>query len=1186
MYQDSLAPEDATVAVLDEFGSPVPPGVLGELHVNGVGTGELARFRNDGSVERLGPVEEPEPLLLLDSDRPEYVEPRTDTERAVAAVWADLLDATDIGADDDFFHLGGHSLLLTTLVERLRVVTGREVPLAELYTATTVTRQAELVDAAAGELSPIEPVSREHALPLSFGQRRVWFMADLHPESAEWVLPLHIRLPGELSPSVVREALTVLEARHESLRTRYVTVDGEPRQIVRAPSTVELRMVEARLDEIEERFREQLDAGFDLAEGRLWRALLLREPDGRQQLLITVHHIAADGWSAAVLEQEFHQVCADLTAGRTPSLPELAVQYADFATWQRTHRDKDRLGAHLDFWQRTLDGATPLELSTDHQRPAERDARGGLVPFTVPAHVADRLTALGRGQGATPFMTALAAFCTLLARHSGQWDVTLGVPVAGRDRPETEPMVGFFLNSLVLRCQLDADAPFTEAVDVVRDSARAAFAHQDVCFEHLVELLRPERDLSRTPLYQVAFNFGDERYIGGLPDRSDGAAFVRARRVAKTDLTLYVRPESDGSWTGVFEYATALFEHATIERLAGHFQRLIGSVTADPARRLSTVDLLPAGERDELLAGGPERAFPQTSVLDEFEARVAENPSAIALVSGAEQVSYAELDARANRLAHHLRSLGAGPDVLVGVCLPRGVDLVTAMLAAWKSGSAYLPMDPANPAERIAHTVADSAAPIVITTSDQFDLTAYPDTAPERARDLDQLAYVIYTSGSTGRPKGVAITQRGLANHLHWAAQDLVRGPGGAPLFSSVAFDLPATNLFVPLMTGRTTHLLPDDLDLTKLGSALLAGAPYSFIKLTPGHLDLLTHQLDADQSRALADVVLVAGEALPPATANHWLELLGPDRLINEYGPTETAIGATTHPITVPQQRSVPIGQPLPNTTAYVLDGDLQPVPAGVPGELYLGGTGVGRGYLGRPGLTAEKFVPNPYGVPGSRLYRTGDVARRLPGGAVDFLGRADDQVKIRGYRVELGEVRAALLAQPSVRDAVVLLRPTESGENALTAYVVGEADADELRTRLPEYMVPAVFQSIDAIPLTANGKLDQRALPAPAAAADEFVPPSTPAEEVIASVWTEVLGIERISVHDSFFDLGGHSVLAIRMTARLQEEFDLDLSVRTVFEQRTIHGLAAAVEDAIRAEIEQLSEAELRDAITTGEH
>jgi amino acid adenylation domain-containing protein len=450
----------------------------------------------------------------------------------------------------------------------------------------------------------------------------------------------------------------------------------------------------------------------------------------------------------------------------------------------------------------------------------------------------------------------------------------------------------------------------------------------------------------------------------------------------------------------------------------------------------------------------------------------------------------------------------------------------------------------------------------------------------------ENLAYVIYTSGSTGRPKGVAITQRGLANHLHWAAQDLVRGPGGAPLFSSVAFDLPATNLFVPLMTGRTTHLLADDLDLTKLGSALLAGAPYSFVKLTPGHLDLLTHQLDAEQSRALADVVLVAGEALPPATANHWLDLLGPDRLINEYGPTETAIGATTHPITAPQQRSVPIGQPLPNTTAYVLDGDLRPVPAGVPGELYLGGTGVGRGYLGRPGPTAEKFVPNPYGAPGSRLYRTGDVARRLPGGAVDFLGRADDQVKIRGYRVELGEVRAALLAQPAVRDAVVLLRPTESGESALTAYVVGEADADELRTRLPEYMVPAVFQSIDAVPLTANGKLDQRALPAPAAAAGEFVPPSTPAEEVIASVWTEVLGIERLSVHDSFFDLGGHSVLAIRMTARLQEEFDLDLSVRTVFEQRTIHGLAAAVEEAIRAEIEQLSEAELRDAITTGEH
>ncbi|UFQ18545.1 MULTISPECIES: non-ribosomal peptide synthetase [Streptomyces] len=1228
------------VLVLDAYGDPVPPGVPGELHVAGSAvargilgdplataerlrpapfgapgsrmyrTGDEVRWRADGAVELLGRVSDgaqaPAALAAELPGRPAHAAPVTAAERAVCQTWSELLGITDIGLDDNFFQLGGHSLVLTQLAEMLHRTTGRQVVLADLFAAVTVREQAALVDSAAAVEPAVTPVPRDGELPLSFGQRRLWFMDTMHPKSPEWTAPLFIRLSPDISADTVRRALDILGERHEALRTRYASRGGEPVQIVEPYTPVELQVVDGERDELLPVYTEQFEAGFDLEGGQVWRALLGRAPGEDQLLLVTIHHIACDGWTSAVLEDEFRTLCRALHAGERPTLPELPVQYADFAAWQQQWRTTERLADDLDFWRRTLDGMAPLELPTDHPRPPERDPHGSVVTFSIPQPLVDAATALGRRNEATPFMTLLTAFATLLARHTGQWDVVVGAPVAGRTRPELRPMVGFFLNSLVLRCPLEAGQSFQDALGRVRGACLDAFAHQEVPFEHLVEELRPERDLSRTPLYQVAFNMHDEQLTGGMPDRTDLDYLRGARQVSKTDLTLYVRREADGTWTGALEYATALFEHATIERFADHFVRLLDSVTTAPATPLAEADILPAAERARLLGewNATAEEFPAGTVLDRIEAMATAHPDAPAVLAADARLTYGELDAYANRIAHQLAARGAGPETIVGVCLDRGPDLVAALLAVWKTGAAYVPLDATNPAERLRHVLTDSGAALLLTDSalahatdgftgarvlldqDRAAITERPADAPPRSGDPDALAYVIYTSGSTGTPKGVMVTHGGLANHLGWAARELTSGnDGGAPLFSSIAFDLPATNLYVPLMTGGPVHVLPADLDLADLGGALDAAGPFDFVKLTPGHLDLLAHQLDAGQTARLAGTVLVAGEALSARTANHWLTALGGHRLINEYGPTEASIGSTAHPVTEPHDGPVPLGGPLPNTTAHVLDPAGHPLPVGVAGELHVGGHGVARGYLGRPALTAERFVPDPFGPAGSRLYRTGDLARRLWDGSIEFLGRIDDQVKLRGYRIELGEVRARLTDLPGVLDAVVVLRDDEAGEKSLAAYLVpdGPADPDLAAVReglaavLPEYMLPTAYAVVPAIPLTSNGKVDHRALPALDLARGAYRAPSTPTEERIAEIWGEILGLERIGVHDDFFALGGHSILAIRMTSRLQDAFDVDLTIRTVFEQSTVGGLAQAIEERIRAEIDQLTDSEL---------
>ncbi|MFY1691593.1 amino acid adenylation domain-containing protein [Plantactinospora sp. WMMB782] len=1193
-------------------------------------------LNSSGKVDRAAL---PAPKTAAEDGRPPYVAPRTTAERMVAQAWAELLKVDRVGAHDDFFTLGGSSLLLTRLANQLRSASGSKVALRGLFAAPTVEQQAKLIAVPSDDGPPLLPVHRIGPLPLSFGQRRLWFLDRLEPGNTEWVAPLFVRLGPEVDQRTVRRALDLVAGRHEILRTRYVEDGGEPRQLVDPPSPVELRVVEADSADLETVFRSEFERGFDLATGPVWRALLVRfpgvptrtpptsvripatagrAPAGESVLLLTLHHIACDGWSSVVLERELREICASVLAGRDPELPAQPVQYPDFASWQRGWLTEQVLAAELAYWRKTLDGLGPLDLPTDRPRPARRNPRGALAPFTIPTELATAVRDLGRRHGASPYMTMLTAFSTLLARYAGNWDVAVGTPVAGRNRPELENMVGFFLNSLVLRPNLGPGMRFEEALEATREVCRAAFAHQTLPFEQLVDDLQPDRDMSRTPLFQAAFDLHDEGLTGGAVRSDDLAAFTEAWQVAKTDLTLFVRVQADGTMLGALEYATALFDRSTVDRIGGHLVRLLQAVTADPELRLGTVDFLDpldelvgTGRTDPFRTGTPDRCLHQV-----FEERVLLAPDAVAVTFEDVSLTYAEVNARANRLAHRLRASGAGPESLVGVCLERGIDLVPALLGVLKSGAAYLPLDPAQPVDRLGFMVGDAGAPVVVTQSslvdtvagffdgellvlDDEDLSGLPADNPAAVSHPEDLIYVIYTSGSTGRPKGVCLTHANVfrlfdttRQHYRFSAEDVW------PLFHSYAFDVSVWELWGALLYGGRLVVVPRE--VTRLPDEfldLLVAERVTVLNQTPSAFRSLvgfTRDGDPRLDRLALRAVVFAGEKLEMAELAPWTDRFGLDRpaLLNMYGITETTVHSTFHQVRAQDitDPGNPVGYPLGDLRIYLLDGYGNLVPVGVPGEIHVGGPGVARGYLKRPELTAQRFVPDPFaGVPGARMYRSGDLARRRPDGGLDFLGRIDDQVQIRGYRVELGEIETVLAAHPGIRDAVVRTDEPEPGQPRIVAYYVPDSDAaptvPELAgycgKRLPDYMVPGAFVPLAKIPLTANGKLDRRALPAPGrtatgADAPDHVAPNGPVEERIAEIWAELLDVDA-GTQTNFFTVGGHSILAVRLASRIQEEFEIDLPVRTVFERPTIARIAEAVEERIRAEIDELSESDL---------
>ncbi|MGV9405991.1 amino acid adenylation domain-containing protein [Streptomyces sp. NPDC003667] len=1153
-----------------------------------------------------------------------FTAPRTPTERAVAGIWAELLGVDAVGADDDFLELGGHSLLAARVASRLRRDLGVDVPHRMLFDAPTPALLAAAVDGLEpGTCAGIPRADRSaDALPLSFAQQRLWFLDQLAPGRAEYTIPVGLRVEGGFAPEAFGAALTALTARHEILRTRFVAdATGRPFQVVDPVREVTVDVHDARrlgAGAAREMLREAAGRPFDLATGPLLRAVAVRVADERWLLLLAVHHIVSDGWSEGILARELGELYGAAVDGRPDTLAPLGLQYADFASWQRETLDGRALAGQSAYWRERLAGARPLELPTDHRRPAERSGRGGTVSFSVPADLAGAVRRLAAGQGASLFMSLLAVFQLLMAKYSGQEDVAVGSPIAGRNRAETEELIGFFVNTLVMRTDLSGDPAFTELLARVKDTALGAYDHQDLPFERLVEELAPDRDLSRTPLFQAMFvlqNTPDGR-AWRLPGAAVEPFAVRAEE-AKFDLTLFLTERPDGSLDGDLVYALDLFAPDTAERLAGHFTTLLRAAVAGPERRLSELEVLTGAERRRVLTewsgtaaaadtGRGAEAVVQgadgvqdvvegvaatesgagaetgTTVHRLVEECAALRPDTTAVLSADGELTYRELNARANRLARHLRSRGAGPGAAVAVCLERGPEQITALLAVLKSGAAYVPLDPEHPADRLAYMVADARAALVVTDSaraarlpgqpgrfltdrDWPSLADLPAHDPEPAAAPGDLAYVIYTSGSTGRPKGVEIEHRSLAGLVRWTADTFGAAPGRrVALLAGVGFDAAAWELWPALATGATV-CVPDE--TVRLTPALLQRwlterrVTGTFVS-TP-MLEALA-ALDWSEPTSL-EYVLTGGDALRLPAG-----LRLPFRVVNNYGPTESTV-VTTSAEVVPGTAVPPIGRPVRGTFVYVVDRYGRPVPTGVPGELLVGGAGLARGYRGQPGQTAERFVTADVDGTPRRVYRTGDRVRWLADGQLEFLGRLDDQVKLRGHRIEPGEIEAVLLAGPDVAAATVVVREDTPGDRRLVAYVVpaaggtlrGEVLRGRLRRELPDFMVPSAFVVLERLPLTPNGKVDRRALPAPEPRATTAGGPAprTPVERAIAAAWSEVLGTEVTGVDANFFELGGHSLLATQVTSRLRDALGVEVPVRDLFAAPTVAGLAAAV-------------------------
>ncbi|MFE6040843.1 amino acid adenylation domain-containing protein [Streptomyces sp. NPDC056452] len=1071
--------------------------------------------------------------------------------------------------------------------------------------------RARLAGGRSGRRAAVVPVERSGPLALSHGQQQMWFLSRLDPDSWEYSVPVALRLHGPLDTSVLRRSFEELVARHQILRTRYRLEGAEPVQLIDPPAPFGLPVDDltgtADIAEREQRALALAEAEpgrpFDLENGSPLRARLIRIADDHHLLVVVFHHVACDEWSVGLFMSELSEVYGAFSEGKPSPLAPMAVQYADYAAWQHTRLAGDGLTKQLDYWRGRLAGSTPLEVPTDRRRPASRSYDGDAVPVEIPAPLAEKLRTLGSAHGATPFQTLLAGYQALLSRYTGRDDIAVGTVVSGRSRPELEQLIGYGINTLVLRGQWQGDPTFRELLVGARETVLDAFDNQEFPFARIADELVPVRDMSRTPLCQVAFTMHRERTRDFRLPGVETETLHATSRVSRFDLTLQLSESADGSVRGALEYSTALYDRATAERMARHFVRLVESAAADPDLRLSRLDMLDESDLAVLLPEPEHFEAPDRCIHELVEDRAAATPDAIALVFGNQQLSYAELNARANRLAHHLRAHGARPGGLVGVSLDRNLDLVPTLLAVLKTGAGYLPLDPEHPADRIGYTLKDAGARIVVTSgahaahltgvvdgllvvldgeAETAALAAAPDSNPESGVVPEDLIYTIYTSGSTGRPKGVGLSHTNVLRlltvteeHFGFDEYDVWT------LFHSYAFDMSVWEIWGALAYGGRLVVVPPD----------VARAPEDFLRLlteqrvtvlnqTPSAFRSLV-SLAADGHRLLDElslrVVSFGGERLDIPGLKPWVarRSLEQTALANLYGITETCVHTTYHLLTESDLESDTgnaIGVPLRDLQVHLFGPHGEQVPVGVPGEIHVGGPGVARMYLNRPALTAERFVPDPYGKPGSRLYRSGDLASRRPDGSLDYLGRIDHQVKIRGHRIELGEIKAALTTHPRVRDAVVVAREDTPGDRRLVAYVVPTSDAvaapSELRTllagSLPDYMIPTAFLVVGKIPLTVNGKLDQAALPAPDRSAlgveAAHVAPRTAAEEEMVSVWREVLGVEQVGVEDNFFDLGGDSLRAVALVGALRDG-EYDVTVRDVFEHRTPAELVAFI-------------------------
>lgn len=1134
--------------------------------------------------------------------------PQGPLETAIADIWQALLGLEAVGRHDDFFAAGGHSLLAVQLIARLRQTLNVEVALRDFFAQPTPAGLARVAGKTGLPISPpILPADRSRPLPLSWAQQRLWFLDQLDPAAGmAYHLSTGVRLQGRLDHRTLQAALDRISARHESLRTRFVLIDDRPIQVI-APADTGFKLLKHDLSGagkagqaavIEQISADETRRPFDLSSGPLIRGLLLQLAEDDYILRITQHHIISDGWSMSLFVRELNAIYAAFSLGLPDPLPEPSLQYADYAVWQRQWLQGETWSAQSDFWRDHLaDAPELLELPTDHARRPGQSFSGGGIVFKLPGELTAGLRQWSREHGATLFMTLLCGWAVLMARLSGQREVVIGTPVANRQHAEIEPLIGFFVNTLALRVVVKDDPGIAQLLKQIKASTLSAYAHQELPFEQVVEAVKPRRSMSYNPIFQVmlALDNTPKADVAMLPGLTLSPMSMPLT-TTQFDLALSLR-EVDDEIVGSLVYASDLFESDTVERWVGHLQTLLAAMIADDRRRVSQLPLLSPTERRRIVIDWNTTQADDArdkSIQQWFEEQAEKTPDAIAVVFEGVSLTYAGLNAKANRLAHFLREQGAGPDVLIGLCVERSLAMLIGLLGILKAGGAYVPLDPEYPEERLVYMVNDTETPVVLTQErllgklsacsvakvcldrDGSEIALFSQDNPMVGNDPLNAAYVIYTSGSTGKPKAVVVSHR---NTVHSTAARFATYREPIQVFlllSSYAFDSSVAGIFWTLLQGGCLCLPSSDEAKDPAAMAeLIRRQQVSHLLALPSLYSLLLHQrLPSLQS---LKTVVVAGEACSNTVVKEHFSVLPEVSLYNEYGPTEGTVWSTVYRAeALDVGRLLPIGRPIANVRLYLLDNALSPVPVGVAGELYIGGEGVVRGYLKQPALSAERFIPDPFGSDGGRLYKTGDLARYRADGNIEFLERTDHQVKIRGLRVELGEIEARLLEHLDVHEAVVAVREDTAGNKTLTAYIVGSPgnppEIDSLRAHikaaLPDYMLPNAFVLLEAMPLSANGKLDRKALPVPEVNGQrqaQYSPPGTETELMLSAIWAEVLALEKVGITDDFFELGGHSLLAMQLISRMCRKFDIELPVRILFEAGNIENIAKKIDLAI---------------------